>query len=107
MQSSYFKFYLIRFFSMISIIIVNSLNEMFLKNNKYNENLILFHFDKFDKALRRKKLSHFSKSYLKIFEFFEFLNMKRKIVIKFYIDDFFEHFDNDNDFDMLLKTRRI
>ena len=50
--------------------------------------------------LRHKKLSHFSKLYLKIFEFFNFFNMKRKIVIKFHVDDFFEY-DN---FDMLLKV---
>ena len=72
------------------------------KNDKYNENLILFHFNKFNKTLRRKKLSHLSRSYLKTFEFFKLLNIKRKIIIKFHADDFFEHFNNN--FDVLLKT---
>ena len=33
--------------------------------------------------------------------------MKRKIIIELHIDDFFEHFNNNNNFDMLLKTRKI
>ena len=49
--------------------------------------------------LRRKKLSHFLKSYLKIFEFFKLFDIKRKIVIEFHVNDFFEY-DN---FDILLK----
>ena len=61
----------------------------------------MIHFDEFDKALRRKELSHPLKSYLKIFEFFKLFDIKREIVIEFYVDDFFEHFDNG--FDVLLK----
>ena len=77
----------------------------FFKNNKHNKKFILIYFDKFNETLRRKKLSHVSKSYLKIFEFFKFFDIKRKIVIKFHVDDFFEYFNNN--FNVLLKTRKI
>ena len=47
-----------------------------------------------------KKLSYFSKLYLKTFKFFKLFDIKRKIIIEFHIDDFFEH----NNFNVLLKT---
>ena len=49
-----------------------------------------------------------SRNYIyKKIEFFKFFDIKRKVVIKLYIDDFFEHFNNNNNFDILLKARRI
>ena len=54
---------------------------------------------------RRKKLSYFSILYLKVFRFFKLFDIKRKIVIEFHVDDFFEHLNND--FDVLLRARKI
>ena len=44
--------------------------------NSNNKPIFLINFDELKKTLRRKKLTHFSLSYLKTFEFFKFDNMK-------------------------------
>ena len=89
-------------------------------NNEYNNNYDLlwsdiirrinnnrktffsFNFDEFEKTLRRKKLTHFSLSYLKTLESFKFDDIKWKI-INFDRVSFFRY---DCDFEILFKSRK-
>ena len=72
--------------------------------NNNNKTIFLFNFDEFEETLRYKKLTHFSLSYLKIFGFFKFDNVKWKI-IDFDRVSFFRY-NCDYDFEILFKMRR-
>ena len=77
-------------------------NDIVRRINNNNKMILLFNLNEFKKTLYYKKLTHFSLSYLKTFEFFEFDNMKWKI-INFDRVSFFRY---DCDFEILSKTRR-
>ena len=67
-----------------------------------NKTILLFNLNEFKETLRRKKLTHFSLSYLKTFESFKFDNIKWKI-IDFNDMSFFRY---NCDFKILFKTRK-
>ena len=79
----------------------NNIVQRFNNNNKI---IFLFNLNKFEKTLRRKKLTHFSLLYLKPFKIFKFDDIKKK-VINFDNVSFFRY-NFDIDFEILFKMRR-
>ena len=77
-------------------------NNIIRRFNNNNKMIFLFNFDKLEKTLRYKKLTHFSLLYLKPFETFKLNDIKWKI-IDFDVMSFFRH---DCDFEILFEMRR-
>ena len=75
-------------------------NNIVRRINNSRRMILLLNFDKFEKTLRRKELTHFSLSYLKILEFFKLDDMKWK-VINFDCVSFFRY-----NFEILFEIRR-
>ena len=55
-------------------------NDIVRRFNSNNKTILLFNLDKLEEMLRRKKLTHFSLSYLKPFETFKLDDVKWKII---------------------------